>query len=146
MIGRIMFAAAAFATLSLTPAARAGGERVGTSTEDAPNLKGAFVIHNSTNVPIHYQVKWGKGKWKDYTVKVGFMTTHSYPLTNGRAPVPLVRFDNVGGDGKVTHKMFEMDFGRVGYVGFGPVGHVNEAIHYHFRYLSGGRILDLFKR
>ena len=136
---------AALLTATLAPLAAA--EKVGTSTADAPNLQGEFVVHNPTANAIHYQVKWGTGgEWKSFTVKPGFEYRHWYPLKNGKAPAPYVRFDNEGGDGKVTYTELHMKFGQVGYAGYGPKGNVNEAWHYEFKYRKDGKRLELFER
>ena len=39
---------------------------------------------------------------------------HWYELDNNdRAPAPYVRFDNTGGDGRVTHTTYHMKFRKV---------------------------------
>ena len=143
MTARTLIASAALA-LAFAPAARAA-EPVGTSTADAASLQGEFVIVNPSDVTIHYQVKWGeKGEWKSYSVKPGFERRHWHPLNaQNKAPAPFVRFDNEGGDGKVTNTELHVKFGRVGYTGYNAVGYVNEAIRYQFKYRTDGRHLDL---
>ncbi len=120
-------------------------EKVGTSTADAPNLQGEFVVHNPTSITLNYQVKWGsKGEWKSYSVRPGYERRHWHPLdSNNKAPTPSVRYDNEGGDGKVTHTEVRMKFGKVGYAGYGPKGYANEAWHYEFMYRTDGKRLDL---
>jgi hypothetical protein len=138
--------AAALLTAALSPVT-AADEKVGTSTADAATLQGEFVVHNTTATAIHYQVKWGqKGEWKSFTVKPGFEYRHWHPLKAGKAPAPYVRFDNEGGDGRVTYTELYMKFGQVGYAGYGPKGHVNEAWHYDFKYRTDGKRLELFER
>jgi hypothetical protein len=148
MFTRTMLIASAITTTGLmTSTARAGGEKIGVSVADAPNLSGSFVIHNPTNTAINYQVKWGKGEWKSFTVKPGFKYTHTHSLdANNKAPAPYVRFDNYGGDGKVTNTEVHMKFGLVGYAGYGPVGYVDKAWHYEFKYRPDRRNLDLIER
>jgi hypothetical protein len=85
------------------------------SCTDCPTYKGEFSLENTSGAPINYQVKWGNGPWKSFTVKVGYTTTHSYGLDeDGEAPVPRVRFDRIGGDGAYTEQVYEMDFHKVG--------------------------------
>ena len=122
-------------------------ERVGTSRADAANLTGAFVLHNPTDVALKYQVRWGSGEWAHYTLAPNHRRTHSHPLSaRGTAPAPQVRFDSVGGDHRTTYHTHEVAFGRVGYAGFGPVGYVNDAIEYDFRFARDGKHLDVFRR
>ena len=121
-------------------------ERTGTSTADAPQLQGEFIVHNPTNVNMVYQVQWGsKGPWKEYTLSPKQQRRHWHPLDgNGRAPSPFLRFDTRANDRHVTWKTYDIDFGRVGYAGFGPRGNINEALHYQFT--ARGNVLELVKR
>lgn len=138
--------AAALASLALAVPAFAD-ERIGTSRADAPNLEGAFVIHNPTDVTLKYQVRWGNGEWVHYTLAPNHRRTHSHKLSDqGKAPAPNVRFDNIGGDRRTTYETVHVAFGRVGYAGFGPVGYVNEAVDYDFRFARDGKRLDLYRR
>lgn len=114
-----------------------------------PGERGGFVIHNPTGVTIRYQVKWGeKGEWKSHTLESGYKFEHTHGLNNGKAPPPYVRFDNTGGDGKVTNTVQHMKFGRrVTTVN----GHTNKVLsdgmwHYEFKYAKDGRNLGLYKR
>ena len=120
---------------------------VGTSTADAPRLQGEFVVHNPTNMNMVYEVQWGsKGEWKRYTISARQQRRHWHPLDgNGRAPSPFLRFDTRANDRQVTWKRYDIDFGRVGYAGFGPRGgHVNQALHYEFT--ARGNALELVRR
>lgn len=146
MTARTLLTAAVVAVAALLPSAR-GGEPTGTVTSDAPNLRGEFVVHNPTDIPVHYQIKWGQGgQWKSFTVKPGYEYKHWHALNGNKAPTPYVRFDNEGGDGKVTNTELHVKFGRVGYAGYGPVGNVDEAWHYEFKFRKDGRHLDLNER
>ena len=123
------------------------GERTGTSTADAPRLQGEFVVHNPTNVTQVYQVKWGRnGKWDRTTLRPQELMRHFHPLAeNGKAPSPFLRFDTRANDRQVTWSgEYDIDFGRVGYAGFGPRGQINEALHYEFR--ATGNQLQIVRR
>ena len=140
---KIVFAAA---LLMATAGSATAGERIGTSTADAPRLQGEFVVHNPTNTNMVYEVQWGsKGQWKSYTISPRQQRRHWHPLDgNGRAPSPFLRFDTRANDRQVTWKRYDMDFGKVGYAGFGPRGHINEALHYEFT--ARGNALELVRR
>lgn len=67
-----------------------------------------------------------------------------YPLgQDGKAPIPYVQFDRVGGDNAVTFKEYRMQFRAVGYAGYGPRENKTEPMRYVFRYAPNGRDLDL---
>ena len=120
-------------------------EKTGSTTYDAPNLKGQFVLHNDTKVTRHYELKWGKGEWKKYTLEAGYEIAHSHPLdTNGRAPSPYIRLDSKADDHKVTWKDYHLHFGKVGYAGYGLKGQIDESLHYEFT--ANGKLLDLVQR
>src|SRR5579884_871155 len=71
---------------------------------------GAFVIRNPAYVTIHYQVKWGNGEWRTYSLAPGHRGYHAYPLDEyGRAPISYVRFDYIAGDYDVTYKTYRMN-------------------------------------
>ena len=132
--------------LMATAVSATAEQRTRTSTADAPRLEGEFVIHNPTNVTQVYQVKWGRnGQWQEYTTSPQRQRRHWHPLDgNGRAPSPFLRFDTRANDRQVTWKTYDIDFGRVGYAGFGPRGNINEALHYEFT--ARGNALELVKR
>lgn len=119
-------------------------ERVGTSRADLPSYRGAFSIDNQTGVTLHYQVKWGeKSAWKSIEVRTGHTEMHSYPLENGRAPTPYVRFDKVAGDNRFTEQEYRMEFYRVGYAGFGANTSNTEPKKYVFKFSADGKRLDI---
>jgi len=60
-------------------------------------------------------------------------------------PEPYVRFDSIGGDGRVTARTVHMEFREVGYTGYGRVGYLMEPEHYHFKYAGDGRHINIFK-
>lgn len=140
------FAALALALLApLTSHA----ESIGTSCEDCPNYRGAFSIRNDTGRVMHYQYRWGdRQDWRRMALDTGRIETHSYPLgenPHARVPTPFVRFDDTGGDGRVTWREYRIQFHATGYAGFGPVTNRTEPERYAFRYSSDGRHLDLKK-
>src|SRR5262245_14892773 len=123
------------------------GERIGTSTADAPTYVGMFAVHNPTRATIHYEVKWGNGAWKKFAVEPGTFYKHAHSLDqNDRAPAPYLRFDNTGGDGRVTYTMYHLNFKKVGSGGFGAHDRQTSPKEYAFEYAPGGRALDLKER
>lgn len=100
---------------------------------------GSFVISNNTGVDVPYQVKWGDGEWESSCLESGYRKWHYYELDcDGRAPIPHVRFDCVGGDGDYTNECYEMDF----YATDCP----SEGKPHYFEYSSCGTYLDLYKK
>lgn len=134
--------------LTMTTAIAAGSqERVGTSCADCPNRSGAFSIENQTGVTITYQVKWGESHpWKSITLASGRVETHSYPLENGKALTPYVRFDRIGGDGAFTPKEYRMGFYAVGYGGFGARANSSGPKKYFFKFAADNKTLDILAR
>src|SRR5262245_38725905 len=77
----------------------------------AAGCTGAFTIRNPTSGWRWYQVKWGRGKWRTYSLPPGSARHHSHPLGgDGRAPAPSIRFDYIVGDNAVTNRTYELDF------------------------------------
>jgi len=134
--------------LVITTAIAAGSqERVGTSCADCPSNSGAFSIENQTGVTVNYQVKWGESRpWKSISLASGRVETHSYPLENGKAPTPYVRFDRIGGDGAFTPKEYRMGFYSIGYAGFGARANNSGPKKYFFKYGPDGKTLDILAR
>ena len=121
--------------LVMTTAIAAGGQN--------PNSNGAFSIENQTGVTISYQVKWGESHpWKSIALASGRVETHSYPLENGKALTPYVRFDRIGGDGAFTPKEY-----RMGFYAVGPGARTNSGPKkYFFKFAADGRTLDILAR
>jgi hypothetical protein len=140
---QLLFGGAMAALLVLVPVA--AQEHVGTSQADLPSYRGAYSIENKTGVTIPYEYRWGnKGEWKKMSLRSGAIETHSCPLgQDGKAPIPYVRFDRIGGDSSVTIKEYRMKFHAVGYAGYGPRENKAEPMRYVFRYAANGRDLDL---
>ncbi|MEO8134241.1 MAG: hypothetical protein ABI831_09715 [Betaproteobacteria bacterium] len=122
-------------------------ETLGTSRADLPNYSAAFSIENTTRVTIPYQYRWGdKHPWKSLSLSSGRVETHTYPLgenPNGRAPVPYVRFDRIGGDNNYTAQEYRMAFHAVGYAGYGPNQNRAAPKQYVFKYAPDGKHLDI---
>lgn len=98
---------------------------------------GSFVIRNPTSNTINYQVQWGDGDWKSYSVSPGCRRWHYHELgANGCAPTPRVRFDYIGGDGDVTYKSYR--------VGVDAVHHPENGKKHHFCYSRCGCYLYLY--
>jgi hypothetical protein len=124
----------------------AAGGKVGKVVNDLPNLNAIFVIHNHTGRTLNYQVQWGNNNWEGVRLPSGEAARHTYPLgSNGRAPIPHIRFDHIGGDGnKVEWKTYHLSFGEAGYAGLGG-GDVFRPVDYHFKYAADRRHIDLYK-
>lgn len=142
----LMFALPLAFVLATSPIAQSG-ENVGTSCADCPNYSGAFSITNQTGVTIPYQYRWGnKHPWKSISLGSGRIETHTYPLgedRNAKVPLPYVRFDRIGGDGRFTAQEYRMEFHAVGYAGFGPKANTTQPKKYFFKYAADGRSLDI---
>lgn len=119
--------------LALAPLAAA---LAAAATADAGD-EGAFVLHNPSSTTIKYQIKWGGGPWKSYTVSPNSRRAHSHDLDRfGLVPTPRVRFDNIGGDGRVTFKTYNMKTYEVFNMFSGKP--------YTFRWSRDGREVALF--
>jgi hypothetical protein len=136
--------------LTFINAPSAHSESVGTSCADCPSYSGSFSIENSTNTTVSYQVRWGnKHQWKKMVLASGQTMKHSYPLgenPHAKVPQPYVRFDNVGGDGRITLTEYKMKFHATGYAGYGPKVNTTQPKAYFFQYAADGRQLDLLAR
>lgn len=110
---------------------------------DASGAVGMFSVHNPTRATIAYQVRWGSDSaWERHTLAPGKALRHWYKLDNNdRAPAPYVRFDNTGGDGRVTPTTYHMKFRKI--VTRGELAAPKE---YAFEYATDGRHLDLRER
>jgi hypothetical protein len=76
----------------------------------ADECYGSSVIRNPSNNTICYQVKWGDGDWKSYSLPPGTSRYHAYPLDgNGCVPTLGIRFDYIMNDGDVTFKTYKLD-------------------------------------
>ena len=107
------------------------------ASRPSSSYRGAFSLDNTTGTTMHYQVKWGNGRWKSETLNTGLTRTHWYPLDGAdKAPTPYVRFDRIGGDGAFTEREYEMDFFKVGPGRTKPK-------EYRFKYAADGRHLDI---
>jgi len=70
--------------------------------------RGSFVVNNPTNGKINYEMKWGGGEWKQYTLEPGERRFHSFTLSvHGEVPAPRVRYDADLAPGKILLKEFE---------------------------------------
>lgn len=107
------------------------------STANAADY-GAYVLHNPTSTALHYEVKWGDGEWKSYCVYPGYVKWHYHELDcDGAAPEPQVRFDCIGGDGKVTYQTYAVDMTATDCPSDGK--------RYTFKFSRCGTYLDLYR-
>jgi hypothetical protein len=130
--------------LAQTIATTAHSEQIGTSCADCSSSnKAAFSLRNKTGVTIKYQVKWGNGQWKSFTLEDGYTYTHSYALNdNGEFSSPYVRYDRIGGDSGYTEKAWPMGVNQVGSGGYG--GRRSEPKKYYFEYAADNRHLNVY--
>lgn len=101
---------------------------------------GLVTITNPTDKTIHYQFRWGAGEWKVFSLSPGCQRRHwwNYDFRGeNRSPVPQIRFDWIGGDGKVTYHTVRL----TAYAVVNP--RVNTGKVYRFRYSSGGSLIFL---
>jgi hypothetical protein len=123
-----------FRTLALAVLVSFGG--LASATTAQAGEYAAFVVHNPTDQVIHYQVKWGDGSWKPFTLRAGEEAYHAYPWDeDGYAPFPYIRFDWIAGDGEVTYRTYR--------VGVYDVNNRWSGKKYTLRY--SGRYLDLYE-
>jgi hypothetical protein len=108
-----------------------------------PNVRtyyeyGSFVLNNPTSETLHYQIKWGDQAWENFDVGPGEWHAHYVDLgADQKIPVPLVRFDCVTHDDRVTFLEYELD-------AYG-VDDAADGKDYSFGYTDDGRFLDLFE-
>jgi hypothetical protein len=106
----------------------------------AENAKkvGSFVVNNPTTATIRYEVRWGHGEWKTYTLEPGDRRCHYHTLSvHNTVPTPKLRYDCDLAEGEIQAKMFEPQTGAVTdqWRGTG----------YTFRTASGGRFAYLYE-
>jgi len=96
---------------------------------------GSFVVKAPNNGTVKYQVKWGNGEWKSYTLYAGDIGYHAYPLDAlGCAPSPRIRFDGVGNG----NLLYGVDVYAVENPWRGK--------QYVFQYSNRGTCLDLYRK
>lgn len=138
-----MFAIAALALWVGTPSPSRADRSFESVTEDAPRLKAAFAIHNTTGFPIHYRIKWGTGDWERITIEPGGSHVHPHLLNDkDLAPRPYIVFNYIVGEH--SPKEYHLQFNDVGYAGYGPDGYYTTPKPYDF--VTDGRFLDLQER
>jgi hypothetical protein len=88
----------------------------------------AFQVHNRTGQSVTYQVRWGAGPWRQYTLAPGKALRHHVYADFGMAsPTPRMRFSRQAG-GTVTE--FTPSTRRV--------QNLADAYRYEFRATGGG--------
>jgi hypothetical protein len=81
-----------------------------TASQVQANYYGAFKIDNPTSNTIHYQVKWGNGEWKEYTLLPNQAMNHWCQVDErGQTPTPEIRFDYILNDGLTTLKTYRLE-------------------------------------
>lgn len=109
------------------------------ATASAEPIAASFVVENpeSNGVQMIYQVRWG-GRWKQYTIQPGEVRYHSHDLrADVGVPRPEMRFDNVGGDGRVTYATFWVKPRHVG-------DDLFRGTLYRMLFAADGRTVNLF--
>jgi hypothetical protein len=112
---------------------------LGAASECRAEEYGAFILTNTSSVPIHYQVKWGDAEWKPYCLYPDTERWHAWELNyDGTTPKPYVRFDSIGGDGDTTYQSYNVGTYRA---------HCStDGKRHNFRYSHCGTYLDLYAR
>jgi hypothetical protein len=102
---------------------------------DAEEAQAQFVmtnIENGTTGSVVYQYRWGEtGAWQNSVLGPGQVLNH-YIQSNGFAPWLYIRFDAVGGDGRITPVTYRV----AGYRG----SDTSQAKRYQFQMVGWQRI------
>src|SRR5262245_19911620 len=53
---------------------------LGSTATKAEAAYASVVVRNPGDVTIHYQIKWGSGEWKNYSVEPGERRYHAWDL------------------------------------------------------------------
>ncbi|HVK07553.1 MAG TPA: hypothetical protein VM597_02130 [Gemmataceae bacterium] len=130
-------------TGAITPAA--AQEKVGTSVSHESANYAAFSVTNSTTGTLYYQVRWGKGEWKETKILTGQTYEHRQRLNaKGEFQGPQIRFDRVVGDNKYTNEYYDLDTKQISKGGFGPPGRGGTPKPYVFKASADRRTVDLY--
>ena len=113
------------------------------SAAHATNRYAVACVHNKTDVPIHYQIRWAdSGVWQSHTLRPGYRTSfaHRYARQNeNRSPELLVRFDS-----DMRSKRFDIEYKLDKRAAAGD--QCEEGRQYHFRYEPKRRdLIDITK-
>lgn len=69
-----------------------------------------FKIRNPTGVSVPYQIKWSNNNdWRPYFLKTGFIRTHGLPGWSLPTDYPIIRFDHIAGDQRVTYRYYTLE-------------------------------------
>lgn len=98
-----------------------------------------FKIRNLTGVTVLYEIKWSNNNdWQRYSLKTGFVLTHSWNRQILPEGSPKIRFDHIAGDQRVTYRYYTLESS----VHFGDN---TEVPTYRFGFNRWGNRLDLFR-
>ena len=72
--------------------------------------KRVFKIRNNTGVTVPYQVKWSNNdSWKQFSLRTGFIRTHTSNGQNVPSGYPKIRFDYIADDNGVTYRQYTLE-------------------------------------
>ena len=114
---------------------------MGAATAEAGSGRyGSVVIRNPTSNTLFFQMRLAdNAPWEEFEVPSETDFAVHFELDNkGLAYTPNIRFDYIGGDGRVTYKYYELEFYEVNY----PYWHDGKP--YKFEYDSSGDYLELY--
>ena len=106
-----------------------------------------FSIKNNTNLHVDYQYKWtASSDWKPLSIKPDSVWNHWYTSSSTEIlkGYPIVRFDEIVGDGKFTERIYRLEpyIRRLG-PGVDPHSKADAREH-HFKYNSKSKKLTLY--
>lgn len=101
-----------------------------------------FSIENASSVTVKYQVRWGEGEWKEWSVEPKKSMCHWN--TSSDNPRPQVRFDGSAASG-FQEKSFAVECYVIHFGRGGNPAQTWAARQYRFRHDSTGQSLDLYK-
>ena len=102
--------------------------------------KQVFKIGNNTGVLVPYEIRWSNNdSWKQFSLRTGFIRTHPSSGQNIPSGYPIIRFDHIADDQKVTYRTYNLDTALF------REGNNNHAPVYSFRYNRWGDRLDLLR-
>jgi hypothetical protein len=98
-------------------------------------------VNNTTKGPLHYQVRWGAGEWKNHTVAGGWTDTHWLP--GHTAAKPQIRFDNSTADG-FQEKIYDISYFTSDLGRNVQPSVALDAKEHHFQWDKAGTTLEFF--
>ena len=106
-----------------------------------------FSIKNNTNLHVDYQYKWtASSDWKPLSIEPDSVWNHWHTGSSTEIPkgYPIIRFDEIVGDGKFTERRYKLE-PYIRHLGPGVNPHSKaDAREHHFEYNSKSKKLTLY--